>query len=528
MRYFVFIIIAGLVPYLSSCHKQEKPLTWNADYVIPLVNGSLGMEDLIADSLLSTDIDSSLILVYEGKLLDLSVSEFLALPDTVISDTFQLQFPSPVDLSPGQVFINMPEEQDLQLSGISIANVKILTGILEYELKSSVQGIVIYTYEIPSATDWQGNIFSKTITVPAAVAGGTTIKTGSFSLDGYYLDMQGQSGIGYNKILTNINCKIANSNTSDITVSSADLITIDNEFKDVIIESAEGYFGQHSVSTGLDYAEFGSFSKWISGAIDIDDVEVDLVLKNGIGVDAFIQLNQLLSVGNNGSVSLAHSMVGDLISLPRATRFYDSIAPTIFEANLDPSNSNIDDFLEAIPQSIGYNLDVVINPLGNVSGYNDFYNMNAPMGVYLNASLPLRFIANDLTLEDTLTISIDESSSVNEMVLTIEVENGFPLEANVEIGVLDVNDNVISRIFSPNVISAGTVGSDGKVNASSSSIHEIVVDGIDMGRIQTNGRLLLTVVFNTPGSDHVSIYNSYRLNYKVKADANVKITVGND
>ncbi len=528
MRQKIFYISLVFLLLCVGCKRQEEPLRWNSDYSLPLAYGSLGIADLLPDSLVNVASDSSIMLVYEGELLNLDLTEILMLPDTVIRDTFQVQFPSPIDLSPGQVFINIPEEQDLQLPQISLSSAKIASGSVEYELESTINGIVTYTYEIPSATDWTGAIFSKTITVPAASTGGTSVVSGTFDLGGYFLDMTGQGGIAFNKVMTNINCKISTSNTSDISVSSADEIIIANKFKDMVIEEAQGYFGQHTVSTGLEYTSFEGFSNWVAGAIDIDDLEVDLVLRNGVGVDAFIQLNELEAVGANSNVSLSHTMIGELISLTRATRYYDSIVPTTYETDLDPSNSNIDNFLEVLPNEVGYNMEVSINPMGNVSGYNDFYNRNAPMGVFINARMPLSFIANELTLEDTLTMTIDASTPVNEMTLFLELENGFPLNADIELGVLDANDKVISRIFSPSLISAAGLGSDGKVDEVASSIHELVLNAVDLERVKTNGRILLTVVFDTPGGNHVALYDSYRLDYKIKADANLTITTSND
>lgn len=518
----------GLIVFLANCKRSENPLSWDSDYTLPLVHGSLGVSDLIPDSLLSVAPDSTVMLVYEGSLLEVDMTEILMMPDTIIVDTFQVPFPSTVNLSPGQVFINIPDEQDLNLPGVYLSNAKIHSGVLAYEIESTVAGKVTYTYEIPSAQDWMGNIFSKSVTVPAASGGGTSTVSGTFDLDGYYLDLTGQNGLDLNVVLTNINCKIAESNTSDVSVSSADNIIVSNNFQEITIEEAEGYFGQHSISSGLEYASFEGFKKWVSGAIDIDDLDVDIVIKNGVGVDLFLQLNELTATGNSSSVSLNNAMIGDLITLARPTRYYDSIIATTYSNHLDPTNSNVDNFLETMPTEIGYNVDVEINPLGNVSGYNDFYYMDSPLGIYLNASMPLSLIASDLTLQDTLSFSVDDAIGLNELLLYIDVDNGFPIEADIELGILDVNDKLMSRVFSPTLIESATTDVNGKVTESTSSQHEILLSSKDLERLRDNGKVLLTVQFNTPGNQHVTLYDSYRLEYKVKADANITISTSNE
>lgn len=517
------IIILGIVLLTFGCKRSDESLSWNSDYTLPLVHGSLGVKDLIPDSLISLDVDSSIILTYEGKLLNLDLDEILKLPDTTILDTFQAPFPSPVNFSPGQVFLNVPEEQALQLSGIELSYAHIKNGLVAYELESSVQGIVTYTYEIPSATDWMGNIFSKSITVPAAPSGGTSSVSGTFKLDDYRLDMTGQNGVSYNKVLTNINCKISTSNNADVSVSSTDIIQVSNSFQELTIAQAEGYFGQHQISTGLEYVSFDGFNKWISGTLDIGDLEVDLIIKNGVGVDLFLQLNELIAEGSDKTVSLIHNTLGQLISLARPTRYNDSIVPTVHAIHLSESNSNVNEFLEALPKAIGYDLEAEINPLGNVSGYHDFYDVNAPVGVFISASMPLSLLAEDLTLEDTLAVGLEGVSGLNQLTLYVEVENGFPLDADIEIGVLDLNDKIISRVFSPTLIESGVLGADGKVSKSSVSNHKIVLNSKDIERIKASGKVVLTVKFNTPGNQRTVLYDSYLLDYNVKADANITI-----
>lgn len=511
-----------------GCNKMKEPLQWESDYTVPLAHGSLGMESLIPDSLLTLDVDSSIILKFEGNLLDMDFTEILVIPDTIIQDTFQAPFPTPIDFNPGQVFINIPDEHEVQLNGIYLTSTVIAKGTVDYELFSTVNGIVTYTYSIPSAKDWTGNSFTKSITVPAAQSGSSSMVAGSFDLSGYYLDMTGQSGVKFNTIETTINCKISESNSSAVSVSSADIIRVNNHFRDIVIDQAEGYFGQHELNTGLEYSTLNGFSKWISGAIDVEDLNVDLVVKNGLGVDLFFKLNELIAEGASNSVSLSHSLVGELISLSRATRYYDSIVPTLYSADLSATNSNIDDFLEVLPHELGYDLELEVNPLGNVSGYNDFYNRYAPMGIFIDASLPLSFIASDLTLEDTLQITLDDDAPINSLTIKLDLENGFPLAADLELAVLDGNDKIISRIFSPTLIESAILDQTGKVSEVSNSHHEIVISALDLQRLKEFGRMVLTLVFNTPGNDHVVIYDSYRLNYVLKADANVTVTVGNE
>lgn len=509
---------------LASCSKDREPLVWTSDYSVPLFYGELGIASILPDTLIHENSDSSIVIKFEGNLFDFDLSEIVTIPDTVIRDSFAVAFPTPIQFAPGQSFINDPQEEVLQLGDVALKYVEIKSGKLKYELKSTIQGSVIYTYQIPSATDWQGNIFSKSVTVQAATSGSLQIVEGEFDLTGYFLDLTGTSGGSFNKVLTNINCKVDPSNTSSVPISSADKILISNEISGIVVQEARGYFGQHSIQTGAKIEDFSVFQKFISGGIEIDDLDVEVVLKNGIGVDVLAKINAFRSIRNGDIIALQNNIIGQLISLTRAMIINGDITPTEYDFSLNDQNSNIIDFLELLPLQLGYDLDLEINPLGNISGYNDFYNADAPMGIFLNAELPLSFIANELVIQDTLTIDISSLEQVNQLTLKFKMENGFPIEANVQLAVLDQNDHIIDRVFSPENIPSGILDQSGKVVDRSLSYNEVTLNAKNLERIRSNGKLILTVKFDTSNGQKVVIYSDNTLKYSVAADANITIS----
>jgi hypothetical protein len=184
--------------------------------------------------------------------------------------------------------------------------------------------------------------------------------------------------------------------------------------------------------------------------------------------------------------------------------------------------------IQDLPSAIGYDLDVEINPLGNISGYNDFIDRDSPLRFFINASMPLSFIASDLVLVDTIEINLADTSMLNTMKLMIEAKNGFPLGAEISMAVLDQNDKITNYIFSPNILQPANLGSDGKVSESVMSYHEIELIGKDLERLKQFGKVILTVKFDSGDNlNPVKIYDYYSLDYDIKANANVKITIGN-
>ena len=55
--------------------------------------------------------------------------------------------------------------------------------------------------------------------------------------------------------------------------------------------------------------------------------------------------------------------------------------------------------------------------------------------------VPLTLIANDITLVDTVDFNYNENNSYINEKLYLNVENGYPLDANVKLILLDSNDD---------------------------------------------------------------------------------------
>ncbi len=57
------------------------------------------------------------------------------------------------------------------------------------------------------------------------------------------------------------------------------------------------------------------------------------------------------------------------------------------------------------------------------------------MELNMDIQLPLSIIANNLTLADTLNIDISDTTGINSVMLNINLENGFPLEAQIDLAI---------------------------------------------------------------------------------------------
>ncbi|MFT5601170.1 MAG: hypothetical protein ACI9N1_001410 [Flavobacteriales bacterium] len=522
MKNPLLYIALVLFIFLLSCKKVRQPLQWDSEWSAPIAYGSLTMKNLLGDSLLSSDLDSSLILKYEAELFRFDLRDITNIGDTTFLDTFAIPFFTPVTFSSGQQFINQPEEADFEIEGAELSSISIKEGTINYILKSSIEGEVIYTYQIPSAKDAQGVTFTKDVLMPAATPGSYSLKTGTFSLDGYTLDLTGASGNETNKILTNINCAVA-STTPSVTVSLVDTLFAANTISDLKISSAEGYFGNHSISA-VESNPLNLFTSLVSGGFDINEIDVNFIIENGIGADASIQTNMIAVSSGSTQYSLTHPIIGTNNNINRAYRSGAEVYPSFFTTNLNENNSNIISLLESLPDSISYDMDITINPLNNISGYSDFIVEEHPLRVLLDASMPLNAIVNNLTLVDTIEVNFADSNILNTLSLDLSIANGFPLNAKIDIAILDQNDMVTDHLLVPGDILSGMLNTQNKIDSPHLSNHFIDLTPRDIELLRSYGKLKLTILFDSPdGYTELPIYDYYKLDYSLKAKANVAL-----
>jgi hypothetical protein len=525
-RKAIILLVALVLLAVVQCRKRDKEIQWNADIVFPLAYGELTIYDMLSDSLLHVNDDHTIQLRFQTDLLSLSLDSLAGMADTTFEFKYVLPFNLPLTLQPGQQIVNNPEVNRLDLEGAELRQIVVHKGKVKYRIESTIQGEIRYTYKIPSAKNAQGIIFSETVVIPKSVAGQKGVYEGSFALDGYTFDLTGPNQNTTNTILTGMTIQLSENNSGSVSVSNQDTLYIANTLADISIEKGLGYFGQHSYSLGPESSYLAFFNRFVSGGFELNQLVAQLTLENGIGVDAFLKVNSLfVRKGMDAPVLLQHELIGNQQVLNRAYRIGDEVYAQELSYTLDEQTSNIKEMIELMPDSVGYAVAIVVNPLGNVSAYNDFAYRKHPLRLRLAVDMPLNTIANQLTLVDTLILEIDDQQPLNDLTLYFDIQNGFPMSASIQLTILDTQDNPISQIITPGMIPSGTIGTDGRVNNHSKSMHILKVEKSDMDLIQQSKKIRMEVSFNSPESNHLYIYEDYKLKYNIRAKSSVNIRV---
>lgn len=522
-NFFIFFFIFIL---FFSCQKKDEKATWDLNIFTPLINTNLGIKNIITDSLIEVDSDSSLKLVYASSLYEFSVDSLVDIPDTIAFQSYSTPFN--FTAIPGAQLINKTENKNLKLPGAELTKLIIKSGYINFKASSTVKEKIVCTYQIPSAK-MNGNIISIREKIPPADANGPGVVTKKVDISGCTIILTGTNGADAN-ILTNIYKIAIDSSANNIVITSKDNFKILANFEDLVFDYAKGYFGVQQIQSNLQSTSINLFKDIVGGAIQLEDIAFNLNIKNGFGVEASLCIKEFKSINSKtgNTVSLSGPIIGSLIHINRAKETYNAANPVIpSKTSVNFKQTNFNQLIENFPDRLDYSIDLNINPLGNISCGNDFMYFNQGVKANLEMEIPLSLNASKLTLTDTVDFKLSkpEDYQIEKGVLNLIADNGFPFAAKIQLYLLDENNTFIdSLIYSPNVINPGLTDENFIVISKSKSFIPIPISLEKMNSLYTAKKIIILIEFNTTAyPNYIKIYNHYNLDLKLTGDFKMMI-----
>ena len=524
LRFKKILTISLILFTFFSCRKDFERPNWDVDLLSPLIKTTLTLEDLIPDSLIQTNPDTSIKLVYQTNIFDIDMDSLFKIPDTTITEIYI--FPLNSLANPGSSFYSNDEERELSVNnGVELNYVLVESGFIELEIFSEIKEKIIVTYTIPSAIKNGDTLVFQEI-IPA----GTLSQDGYFKkaidLSGYELDLTGVSKSEVNTLITRAVGTVDTNALNPVNIAAGEKITYVNTLVNVVPYFVKGYFGNQQLHFGPDTTNTTAFNMIKSGSLDLEQVDVNIEFKNGIGVDAQLVLNQFSTINTNTSSNstLIHSSVGTPLNLNRATLTYSNpeVNYTSYNIAMNTSNSNIDQLIEIFPNQLLYDINLIVNPFGNISGGNDFVYKKHSLETNLNVEFPLSLVANNLTLQDTVDFSLSEESVSGRIIdgtLFLYASNGYPFDANIEMALYDENMNFIQNLTTNGLIQSAPLNTSLKVIGKNESVISIPLTEGDVNNLYAAKNIILSIAFTTAAQPQfIKIYEGYEIDIKVVGD----------
>ncbi len=460
------IISITLLLTLHSCARFEIGPKWQVGGLLPILQTSFVLQDIVKSSFLKSDASGNLEIQYSDTVFDFNLDDYFVLPDTTVTVTNQGPF-IPIAIAPGQSWVAETNRSQFSIDNMELTEMRVESGRISFFIESTILAPMNITYSIPSARkDGDSLVFKAQI--PAASSTQNSSIVGSIDLSDYIMDLRGQQKDDYNTIYYTIDIQLDPSSVG-YTITSSDVITSRTTYSEIVPNFVKGNFLQQVQAEEGDLNDFDLFQNFGTGEFDIESLDLDFEIRNSLGVDIRARLKELTAVGPNGDeIKLEGSIIGQNINLDRATVFGTEDPPVYTQRKtfaINTDNSNIDELLELKPIGLKYKVELEINPLGLVSNGNDFIYKGTGIEMSLNARLPMSLRANQLMFTDTSELSITDSlpdpnvQKINGGELILQARNEFPFSLRPQLYILDESNAVIDSLLSiGNIPAQGEVG----------------------------------------------------------------------
>ena len=131
-----------------------------------------------------------------------------------------------------------------------------------------------------------------------------------------------------------------------------------------------------------------------------------------------------------------------------------------------------------------------------------------PIDASIQLKVPLNIIANDLHLRDTTDIDIQQNEDVEIEKFFLKIENGFPIDCNINMILLDKKKDVLDTLFKNQSISSSFMQNNLVVEKSINILESTIHNSDEIKNV------VFDIRFNTYDvNNHVSIYNDYTIDF---------------
>jgi hypothetical protein len=513
--YFIFIITT----IITSCKKNRKSVSWNTFYQLPITSDTLNLNSFINQEKLYLSDDGSYLFFKD-------TFELYEFGKDIFDQSIQLDFVdsikipsilSGIQFSPGfQIPYQFTESHFFDFNSIQLKELQFDSLIFDYTVESSIGGKIEINLSILDAFNPIGNNFNALISTPISQG----VSTGKLNLNEFKFDLT-KNGTSFNHISTLFTIGVSSDNTQDLVFQNNDYIVIKFEISSLKIASALGYLGSENIVDNNEI-KIPFMENLKSKNFEINDSEFKLIIKNGIGIDAQLKLNKIEFKKKNQIQTLDHLSINQNININRALDLGYDFQYSMMKINFNNSNSNLPQLISMFPEQININYQLLTNPLGNQSGYNDFIYQQHPLSLDLSVDIPLKQNLDSIVFLDTLNYELPKNIDVNDALIKLDFNNEFPWKccANLKL----MSGEILNSV--PICINHCQVDNSGNFVQATNSINKLDLENDLLIQLQNDNRIILELVISSPDSiNYFPILGNHNLYYSINMDVNSKINL---
>lgn len=509
-----------MVVLFVTCRKNTH---WDTQVKIPLITSTLDLKDIFSDTIAFYNPDQSVSLRVTQPINPIDYSELVKIHDTLAHDVTYWPFSFDYMLWPDYTFVDMVRNYRMDLGTVEIKEARAKNAVLKFIVVNHLEERLRIEYEI-SSSEKNGFPFSVSDDIPAASNNTPYRAERNINLAGYTMDFTGPNFNQSNFVISKTLLKIHPDGDS-VLISQNDSIIATSIFDHLEIDYARGYFGQSSEHVH-DTVNLSVFDNFASGLFDLDKVMANLLIENGMGADVQMRINELTAYNSKSGakISLNHSGIGQNKNILRATETGNPNFPVIpTKYSDDWTFTNIQEMIEIQPDKLIFDIDFKTNPLGNISGYNDFIYADYPLNGFISMEIPLKLDLNHLTIEELTTINFDDES-IKSGNLIIKAANYFPFDVSLQFYLQDDLGNTVDSLIQGNImVHSGLLSAQDFVQQPSEEEMIVPLTPAILNKLRTHNKILVRSVIHNNYSKKIQLWEHYRIDIQVILDADYEI-----
>jgi hypothetical protein len=530
------IILIGLVLIFGSCIKDLTEtadkiqnidgIQWNPTIAAPLVYSRLKLEDLlkqgVVDQYLRVESDGSMTLVYSDMYESEGAENILRLDDQNFSETFALT-PAQVSTLNTEGEVNVLFNRALRYSFGSreLDKLWFKNGTMDLSISSTLEHDISLSFTIKEGMK-AGSTFSPTVT--AAYTSLPNSASSTEDLAGLEIDFT-KTAQGYSEIEVDLEFTITKKGSNSI--KPLETITFGMELLNQAYSRIDGLFLDLDFSGGGDTLKIPFFDNSNGGSFTLTDPRLKFVIDNSIGIPLVARVTNFEGFSNTNN---AINLIGlpDPIPIPIVTKAeIGTVKRDSFEVN--KSTTNLVDYLNNKPAKNVYTIDVNV---GGGSGVRHSVLDISMLRGRVDIEIPLSGTARGYVIEtiQPFDLSLDNAEQVEEVLLRLYTENGFPIDVETQIYFEDsLTNTVLDSLFGSDILilPAANVDASGRVVSPNPKTVDATMDNASVNRLKSANRIRLKATFNTPFDGgmqpDVRFYTDYDLLLQLGVQAEVLI-----
>ncbi|MDA7744783.1 hypothetical protein N8911_01660, partial [bacterium] len=389
------------------------------------------------------------------------------------------------------------------------------SGSVNVRIESTIEDTLYFEYYIPESLK-DGKSFVVKESIKPAPSGGSVDKSFQYDIAGYEFGMTGFPVVDhYNVFYSELVGRI-DSTGRKVNITLDDSIRIFVSLSGFVPEYMEGYAGDTTINIGPEIVLIDLFDKIDGGRLEFNEVNMSLSVENGNNVPFDVDINGLKAK----NTKTGNSVDIDLSTLPYPISVLGAASldePWEETWKID-SKDNLNEALNIFPNQFEASLSIATNPDQNANDLSQFGVDSNKLVAYADIEIPLDFVADALTLKDTVEFSsrnISRPEGIGSGTLYLTAKNSFPLNADMKLEFIDLNGVILQTLSFDKTIASGSVISPAE------SVLAWKFDRDTFDKMLSSDYVIMTASVSTESvNESTKIYSTMGLDLKLSARFN--------